>query len=280
MTGSNPTVICAISHGLYEPWISILKNGQKKTWLAEKFPEGFQVIHFHGTPVNRFWLWLDKFHEKLRWTNIWTARILKFLDNFLSFPFLNYIPKIVTSHQLDESAPSLHIIFPDTYVTYRWKLLSLLNYFVEHTEDDFLLVTSTASYIQPNLVMRYLREIPSEGVYAGAEPYPLAGFISGSNRVFSRRVAKQILDNRAKWKTGVIEDVAVTDLLKKIGVKLVKFPIKNISSLEELAKIPDSELMKSYHFRLKSGSMKNRNDVEIMNQLHLRVRKLKRSEDE
>jgi hypothetical protein len=34
MKGS--TILYALSHGLYEPWLSILKEGQEKTWLIEE----------------------------------------------------------------------------------------------------------------------------------------------------------------------------------------------------------------------------------------------------
>lgn len=46
-------VLCAISHGLYEPWLQILREGQQKTWLDQEFPDGFNLIHFHGTPGDR-----------------------------------------------------------------------------------------------------------------------------------------------------------------------------------------------------------------------------------
>lgn len=272
-----PKILCAISHGIYEPWISILKNGQSATWLAQDFPENFRVLHFHASPVSSLWVKLDRFHEYLRWHNIWTARMLRILDNLFSIPFMKYIPKIVDSKLLDEKAPALHILFPDTYVTYRWKFLSLLKYFVEQTEDDYLFVTTTASYVQPKMLLKYIENVPKEGVYAGAEPYPQANFISGSNRILSRDIAIQILANRTKWKTGTIEDVALADLIKSLGNRLDTFPILNISNLDELNRISDFQLRNSYHFRLKSGTLQNRNDVEIMTQLHSLIKNLKGS---
>ncbi len=272
-----PKILCAISHGIYEPWISILKNGQSATWLAEDFPENFRVLHFHASPVRGFWVVLDRFHEYLRWRSIWTARMLRILDNLFSIPFMNYIPKIVSSKLLDEKAPALHVLFPDTYVTYRWKFLSLLKYFVEQTEDDYLFVTTTASYVQPKMLLKHVENVPKKGVYAGAEPYPQANFISGSNRILSRDIAIQILANRTKWKTGTIEDVALADLVKSLGNRLDTFPILNISSLDELNRISDFQLLNSYHFRLKSGTLNNRNDVEIMTQLHSLIKNRKGS---
>ncbi len=203
--------------------------------------------------------------------------MLRILDNLFSIPFMNYIPKIVSSKLLDEKAPALHVLFPDTYVTYRWKFLSLLKYFVEQTEDDYLFVTTTASYVQPKMLLKHVENVPKKGVYAGAEPYPQANFISGSNRILSRDIAIQILANRTKWKTGTIEDVALADLVKSLGNRLDTFPILNISSLDELNRISDFQLLNSYHFRLKSGTLNNRNDVEIMTQLHSLIKNRKGS---
>jgi hypothetical protein len=48
----------------------------------------------------------------------------------------------------------------------------------------------------------------------------------------------------------------------------------DISSLEQLKSIPDKKLLEHYHFRLKSGDLKNRNDIAIMLALHTRLKTL------
>ena len=268
-------VLCAISHGLYEPWISILEEGQSQTWLTDRFPAGFEVLHFHGTPVGKLWLKVDKFHEYLRWKNIWVARFLRVFDSLITWPFLIYIPRISKSELLLQKHLSLHLRLPDTYLTYRWKLLSMLKFFIEETDADFLFITTTASYVQPSLVLSQLEKLPMYGTYAGAEPYPGAGFVSGSNRIFSRDIATQVLENRIQWKAWIIEDLAVSNLLKSLGNQIVLYPIFNISSVEELDSVPDDKLSTTYHFLLKSGPLRNRKDVEIMRTLHTRIQTLK-----
>jgi hypothetical protein len=265
------TVLCALSHGLYEPWLGILKEGQQKTWLDEDFPEGFALIHFHGTPGGQLIQLLDRSHEKLRWKNRWVASVLRILDNILLFPLISYIPRHKKSKILLDSRDVIHVKFPDTYLTYRWKFLSVLSYFVKETNADFLFVTSTASYVQPKLVLDFVRGLPNENSYAGAEPYPGANFISGSNRIISRNIAHQVLSNRKRWAIGVIEDVALTNLVKSCGNNLITFPISNIGSLSELDSLTDKELYSRYHFRLKSFQGEDRMDAIIMNRLHSRI---------
>jgi hypothetical protein len=273
MQGENdgPKVLCALSHGLYEPWLSILKDGQEATWLTLNFPSNFQLIHFHGSPGNKLIQWLDRSHEILRWKNRWLAAFLQIVDTLFFYPLLNYIPRYMNSNLLKSSRDVIHIKFPDTYVTYRWKFLALLNYFLKETDADFLFVTSTASYVQPKLVLDFVQALPNEQIYAGAEPYPGAGFISGSNRIISREIAQQVLRSKRKWAVGVIEDVAFTNLVKFNGNELVMFPIVNIASLKELDELTDKQISESYHFRLKSFEGQTRTDVTIMKKLHSRI---------
>ena len=270
-SSGNLKVLCALSHGLYEPWLGILKEGQQKTWLDQDFPEGFELIHFHGTPGGKLLQELDRIHEKLRWKNRWLALALRILDMVFLYPLFSYIPRYENSKLLSDSRRVIHIKFPDTYSTYRWKFLALLKYFIDETNSDFLFVTSTASYVQPNLVLDFASTLPLENVYAGAEPYPGANFISGSNRIISRALAKQVLENRRYWSIGIIEDLALTNLIKAKGNELITFPIRNISSLAELDLLTDSDLTSSYHFRLKSFQGKDRLDATIMKRLHLRI---------
>ena len=275
----NPAkVICAISHGLYEPWLSILKDGQQQTWLSEKFPENFEVLHYHATPVGRLFQLLDKLHEKIRWKNRYLASFLCLMDNLILSPLLSYIPKSQNSQLLTSVENVLHIKFPDTYLTYRWKFLSLLKYFVYETNSEFLFITSTASYVQPDLVLEFINKIPDNSTYAGAEPYEGADFISGSNRIISREIAIQVLETRNKWKPGIIEDVAFTRLVKANGNQLMTFPIANIDSITSLFETPDAFIKRTYHFRLKSITGAKRNDVLIMKSLHERVLRLKNGE--
>lgn len=268
-------VLCAISHGLYEPWLSILKEGQLQTWLTEEFPDNFEVLHYHATPVRRLFQKMDRLHEKIRWKNRYLASILCLVDNFILAPLLSYIPKSQDSRLLTSVENVIHIKFPDTYLTYRWKFLSLLKYFVYKTNADFLFVTSTASYVQPELVLKFVNEIPDNSTYAGAEPYEGAGFISGSNRIISREIALQVLETRNKWKPGIIEDVEITRLIMENGNQLMTFPIANIDSMTNLLETSDTFIKDTYHFRLKSVSGAKRNDVIIMKSLHERVLRLR-----
>lgn len=271
---SSKTVLCAISHGLYEPWISILLEGQEKTWLKDPRPDNFKVLHFHGTPLNKFGRQLDVLHERIRWSTRRKAQILKFLDFLFTWPLKRYEARYSVSDKLNVSDVAIHIHFPDTYLTYRWKELALFRYFLEQTNHRYLFITSSSSYVRIPLLMKFVEELPSEGVYVGAIPYESAEFISGANRILSRDVVQKIVDHSLWFNPTVIEDVALGNIVEKLGFNRTGFPISNIGSMTELENSSDKYLNSSYHFRLKSGSLDDRGDVEIMHKLHARIRKV------
>lgn len=273
---TSPKVLCAVSHGLYEPWLTILREGQQTTWLTVAFPENFEVVHYHGTPVGKFLQGMDRLHERIRWKNRYLGSLLRLIDNIFLAPLVYYIPKSETSKLLTTAEKAIHIKFPDTYLTYRWKFLSLLEYFLDETDSQFLFITSTASYIQPDLVLNFVREIRDQSTLAGAEPYDRAGFISGSNRIISREIALQTLQTRKKWQPGVIEDVEFSRLVISNQNKIKSFPIANIDSIAKLTDTSDSLISNTYHFRLKSIQGSTRNDVSIMKALHERVLQLRK----
>ena len=268
---SSPSVLCAISHGLYKPWIDILHSGQEETWLKLKRPEGIEVIHFHATPMNRLGIGLDVIHEKIRWSTRAKARSLRFLDFIVCAPLMIYDAKYSKSNLLYTSDPALHIHFPDSYLTYRWKELALFRYFLTETNCEYLFITSSSSYVNPYRLKEYISKLNSKSVYAGALPYQDARFISGSNRILSRDVVQKVLENKTRFDPTIIEDVALGQLIESLGVERLGFPICNIASIKELESFPVVSLQTSCHFRLKSGKLTERNDVQIMKALHIKL---------
>ena len=264
------SILCAVNHGLYPPWLDILKNGQENTWLLSPTPENIEIVHVHGTPVNTLVYKLDRFHEHIRWSVKHGHRVLKWVDNLTLVPWMNYIPNISESEILKTRHKSLHVHFPDSYVTHRWKALSLMRYFLDNTEHEYLLSTTTASYINLRALSATVNGFESGDLYFGALPYEGAGFVSGSNRILSRETVKKVISSKKYWTPGIIEDLALGQLLKKVGILPTYIPILNISSLQELDDLDYETFQRNYHFRLKSGTNDNRNDVSIMRALHLK----------
>jgi hypothetical protein len=267
-------VFCAVVHGLYEPWISILKDGQATTWLRDDFPKNFSVVHFHGRPVGFLGKELDRFHERVRWGGRIPNRLLRLVDRLLSIPFLLKIPKVSNSEVLPLGIPGIQINWPDVYATMRWKDLAIIDYFYKQTDSDFLFMTTSSSYIRPFKVIEYCSKLGTGDVYAGSKPYPDANFISGANRILSRSTAAAVLSSKIFWDPAVIEDVALGDLIRKNGIEYNGYEQLDIPSLEFLESLPDEKLFSGYHFRVKSGHAKERQDAKIMKRLSERFKQI------
>jgi hypothetical protein len=166
---------------------------------------------------------------------------------------------------------SIHIHFPDAYLTYRWKGLAMIEYVLDNYDFDYLFITTTSSYIRPDKLMQVASTLPRENLFAGAKAYKGADFIAGSNRFISRDVLERLLKMKFPYKPIYIEDVSLSKSITDLGVEMQFLPHLDIDSVAQLDKFSDDYLLGHFHFRLKSGPMNKRNDVEIMSKLHQRL---------
>ena len=263
-------ILVVISHGYYSPWIDIALSGQDKTWLAGDIPSNVEILHYHGTPLGRLGLLLDKFHERVRWSNRFGYALLKQFDSVVTFPFLAMIPPSTPSELLFLRHKTIHVKWPDSYLTFRWKARGMFKYILDNYDFDFLFMTTTSSYIRLDELSRLLSSKTPIRFLGGATAYSGANFAAGSNRVLSRDLVQNLLKDSKSYLPFPIEDLSMSKSLMEGGVKLVRLPHLDISSLTALEQLSDSELISHYHFRLKSGSLNNRGDVAIMNALHER----------
>lgn len=256
-------ILCLVSHGLYKPWLEIFENGQKVTWLAKDLPANFEIAHFHGTPVGSIGATIDRFHEKIRWSNRPLASMLRAIDRALSFPFKALIPKTTISNLLQSKQPVWHVHQPDLYCTYKWKEIGVMSHVLQNYEFDFLFTTTTSSYIKPEILLKVMEEKPKQKYYGGMIPYEDAQFASGSNRIFSRDVVELLVENRKQLDSAVIEDVSIADLLRKMSIYPDPLFGMNLDSREKIESLSPDSLAREYHYRLKSGPLSERKDVEL-----------------
>ena len=191
---NQPKILCLISHGYYKPWIDIAINGQNKTWLTHDLPDNFQVLNYHGTPLKAFGQWLDKAHERIRWSNRYFHLILKYVDLVVTSPFLAWIPEVCPSKLMQLNHETIHVRTKDSYLTFRWKAKGTFKYILNHYDFDFVFMTTTSSYIRANKLIELLADAPKTGYLAGARAYAGANFAAGSNRVLSRDLVRYLVE--------------------------------------------------------------------------------------
>lgn len=267
-------VLCLISHGVYKPWIQILHDGQEVTWLSDPMPDNFKVVHFHGTPVGRLGQKIDELHEKIRWSTRLKATILRYLDLIIGFPFRAYVPSVSSSKILEANHDVLHIHQPDIYATYKWKEVGIFAYVLRNFDFDYVFTTTSSSYIIPQTLLQLLEDKPKSSYYGGMIPYSGADFASGSNRVFSRDVIELIVRERRNISCGLIEDVSIAKLLRDNGILPDSLYGLNLEGEKQVDDLTRKDITKNYHFRLKSGTLQNRQDVKLFKRLHNSIKNL------
>jgi hypothetical protein len=150
----------------------------------------------------------------------------------------------------------------------------MYKYALNNYEFDYLFRTTSASYVRAMELSKVCDALPREKYYGGAIAYEGARFAAGNNILMSRDLVERIAMKKTVANPTIIEDVSLGNYMNSIGVKLSPLPQINIDSIEKMNYISDEELMSNFHFRLKSGTMKKRNDVEIMHVLHERISKI------
>ena len=259
-----------IGHGAYEPWISILHEGQEMTWLNFDRPKNIEIIHIHAKVLPRWAQYLDKLHERNRFKKWWISKSQIGMDALFLFPFRSWIPNWKNSNSLQVRDRAIEIQSPDAYLFLKWKDIGIFSHFLKTTSQNYLAITTTSSYINLSALSDLFNRLPQKNVYFGPKPYDNSFFVSGSFRIFSRDVVEKILLNRKIFRGYLLEDAAIGKLLQRVGVKPVYIEPNNLSNLDSVMDFPESKLSDTVHFRLKSGEMRDRKDVELMHLLHNR----------
>jgi uncharacterized protein YlaN (UPF0358 family) len=266
---SHPKVLIMVGHALYEPWSSILYEGQLKTWASTL---NSPVVHTFAIPV---WHFVKKF-DSLIWNLKWhhgLGKLVTGIEAILKSPF-----SVARGKLIDQELPRAHerafkINMPDLDLLMNFKSFALITGSLDY-EYDYLVCTTTSSYLNLNNLFEVLNEQPRLGFIGGRilEQGSIK-FASGSFRIFSRDVVEGFLENRRKFSTWRPEDQAFGLLAynSKLRVQYVQLNSLDLPSLDKLSEISDESLSETIHFRLKSGTFERRDDVSIMLDLHRRL---------
>lgn len=272
MSQSGPTVLVVIGQTLTEPWLSITREGQFPTWLADADRLGVGVRHSHGNRLSPFAQRLDRWHEWARWHGR-GRQIVPWADNLVGRPFRGHVQRVTVGSFVSPEHVGWHQNLPDVYALQRWKVVCSMQTALREP-FDYVYFTTASSYVRVGELLRRIGELPASLAYAGtAHVDAISGepFASGASRVFSRDLVERIVAERRSYANDVMEDVGVGRLARALGASLVPWPSLNIGSIQALSAASDSELLANFHFRLTSGTREQRQDAVLMRRLHERL---------
>jgi hypothetical protein len=259
-------VIVLGSHAFYEPWKSILLDGQLKTWAEN--PE-FITYHYFGIPKFGIFRKIDKVVWRLQWHSNFGKIFLLFIRVFQNFS-RKTIPAVVNKWNFFLEKEILEVQLADYDVNMGRKTQAIIEY-INKFEFDFLVMTSSSSYLNLKKIEAEINSLPKSNVVAGRiiETQNMK-FPSGTFRIFSKDVIKILSKNIQELKRWQPEDLAIGKLLANENLIYINLSSLNIDSIQSLDNLSLDELVETCHFRLTSGTLNKRRDVEIMLALHNR----------
>ena len=260
-----------VVHGPYEPWLSILKEGQIKTWMSN--PDSIRIVNAFGKKIGSNRISLDQKIYFLRWHRnkiiAYLALAAEALIKYAVFlPF--YKPKSLS--KIDPIFGEVwEVQMPDSLLLQGVKNLSIFREALNH-DFDFLVTTITSTYLNLSLLNKFLHQFGTNEFLGGR--IELSGkttYQQGSFRIYSKDVVTNIVKNSFRYKHWRIEDIAMGKLVAKMYSKFVNMKNLTISEVEDIEKLSHLQLNETISYRCKSFSNNMRFDALIMKNLHLRL---------
>jgi len=268
----SPKILVGIMHVNQNPWLKIAQDGQIPSWKESKF-QNFSVIYFFSL-TSRLGTLINQIIESLRWSRF---RFLSYLIQFLLMiffrPWIRFIPKgfLVSSPESKIDATALKVRIPELFSTMRWKKLVFLKYFLEKTSAEFVIISNSSSILNFDPILEFLNDFDNNEnyLYAGKvhQNHKCGEYASGSYVLLNRRSAALLLENTHLIPVHAMDDVVFGMAFNRFGISPISLKSFDFDSVEKMEEVPKEELRRVGHFRLKSGPLSERNDVEIMREL-------------
>ncbi len=264
------SLLIAVAQGNTEPWLTIWKEGQEKTWIKSKV-KNVDVIHFKSKSTPRMIQVIDRYHERNRYKKhigLWQGRVDKIITKTIS----HKIPK----YSFSFGKCLLTVNSWSTYQLQGRRHIALYAWFLGQTDYDFLFTTTTSSYINKKNLSKLIQKFDNRDlIYAG---YLLPEdqkqqFVSGAGTLLSRKCIELIVENWNRFKFNTLEDVSHGELMRELCVTPIPLSRIELTSIDAVAELSSLVLTEEFHFRCKSPVVP-REDVQIMTQLHLRINNL------
>lgn len=258
-----PTFLVIIGHALYSPWLDILLEGQLKTWVDAGADN---ILHSHGKAVGRYLHCADQKYWQLKWSKKW-GRFVFILERVL-LPPLNRVKASVSISQSGFGFKSLAVKMPDLNLMMNRKSLAVMD-FAARADYDFIVFTTSSSYINLKNLKQVLCALPREGVVAGRilQQHSLR-FPSGSFRVFTPDVLRLAIGSRNSYKYWLPEDLALGKLLEEFNLEYIELRSEDVPTIEALQDLDSESIRQTIHFRVKNEVDGIRTDIQTMKALH------------
>lgn len=269
-------ILVAIAHKNREPFRSTLQHHLSRGWLSSNVPEGLEVVVYCGKKLSGAGDFLDRLHERARWTPYLSSLVYRF-DRLLASTRPWVVPSYEVVNRLGTGIVSVQIATPPFLMFSSLHLLGIFRYFLEETSAKHLFTTTSGNHIRPERLLSLSNDLAEEGCYAGTVLDFGEPFVSGANRLMSRDVVTRLVESVGELDAGVLEDVAFGRVVATTQIPFLNLETLNLQSIGDLDCVTDDQLANLHQIRVKSLSNRVRNDTELLRRLDDRFRVIDRN---
>jgi hypothetical protein len=180
-------------------------------------------------------------------------------------------PEAIETTVLGKSGSKIITNSPEDWSLIGLKTIMAFKHVLENYDFEYLFRTNTSSYLDTAGLLDFLKGKPKASVYGGVvgKVFGNLEFASGAGILLSRDVVKRIVSRSKDWKHGLVDDIAIADLVagfENPRVPLMPLPRLDLPTLIS-ARATDPELIRTnFHFRCKSNSAQE--TIDIMQYVH------------
>ena len=255
-----PRTAVVIADSFGEPFETIKRTLHPDIWRVLQSC-GVDLFYAQGTIPNNFEHALNIILEKTRYTKL--RPIQYFINRILLRRYILKLPEVQVEKNL------IRVNAPEGL---RFLGIKMVSSYLELYRMNYQVIfrTTLSSIVNTQQFIQFLNEVPQGIPFYGGRIIEngRSTFVSGAS-TFLNREALGLIDSRiSSWDNGHLDDVALGKLLHDVARSNCES--LNIDSVDAIEAIEQKTLLKTLHFRCKSSN-KNRQDIEIMNALLVRL---------
>lgn len=272
---SNKKILIIGIHGPYEPWLSIVKNGQLETWSQNNIDD-VHIVHAMGNPVGGGLHEIGEYLYSLKWSeNKFVGFLALLLDKIIKKMIGNKLFDISISRELKSNCEMWQVDMPDFSLLMGNKMLSVIKFAQENYDFEYLVTTISSSYVNIKNLKDFIKDKqPYQNLSGRFVDVGDEHFQQGAFRLYSRDVVDYIVNNRKRYNHSAPEDVAMGRLVNGGAFKEYEMKNSTVNSVESAKKINISDIQEDVFIRCKGASVlgnKLRFDVEIQKIIHDKI---------
>lgn len=238
----------------YGPWNELYSRGALNTWC--KVGENLTTIRLYRGRKPRYLL-IHKIQNRIMLSRFFVKK-WKYLREKKDFKKINCY----------EKDNNILVDIPELWPNITTKTIAAINFIESNFDYDFIIRATASCYINMKVLVRFLKGIDSDSIYAG----PLKGnFVSGWGIVMSKKAATILIKNINHSELDLFDDEAIGLVFRRIGINPIGIPFIQFDSLKQLTELDIATSNSIPLYRLKSKVNNVRIDYQLMNRLHTLV---------